>query len=238
LRRQIAVLNRCTVADDTEVGEITKVLQKQVPGDFAAAWGVDAELTFLGTDEQHGWEGKWNLVVLDTSDEANALGYHDLTPDGLPLGKAFAGTDKMAGAHLSVTMSHELLEMLGDPGINLLAPDARGRIYAYENCDAVEADELGYEIDGVLVSDFVHPEWFIPDLAHVKGVQFDHGKHVSKPFELAKGGYIGYTDVWPPNWQQIQAEGEPSDDPLTRPRVGSRRERRRTDRRSWRRSAS
>ena len=69
-------------------------------------------------------------------------------------------------------------------------------------------------------------------------MRFDHGGHVSKPFELARGGYISYTDVWPPNWQQIQAEGEPADDPLQRPRVGSRRERRRTDRRSWKRSAA
>src|SRR5436305_1529052 len=199
-QHEIAVLNRSTVADDAEIEQITNALQKQVSDDFSGAWGVNAELTFLPKGETTGWQGKWNLVVLDTSDEANALGYHDLTPDGLPLGKAFAKTDQMVGAHLSVTISHELLEMLGDPDINLLAPDEHGRIYAYEDCDAVEADEIGYEIDGVLVSDFVYPSWFVPSMAHVKGMKFDHKGHVSKPFELAKGGYISYTDVWPPNW--------------------------------------
>lgn len=236
MQQEIAVLNRSTVADDPEVQRITAALQKQVSDDFSGAWGVNAELTFLPRGDTNGWQGKWNLVVLDTSDEANALGYHDLTPDGLPLGKAFAKTDQMVGSQLSVTMSHELLEMLGDPDINLLAPDENGRIYAYEDCDAVEADELGYEIDGVLVSDFVHPSWFVSSFAQVKGMRFDHGGHVSKPFELAKGGYISYTDVWPPNWKQIDAEGAPTGDPLQRPRVGSRRERRRTERIAWRRS--
>ena len=45
----------------------------------------------------------------------------------------------------TVTFSHrELLEMLADPNINLCAfdEDAR-RLYAYEVCDAVEADALG-----------------------------------------------------------------------------------------------
>ena len=33
-------------------------------------------------------------------------------------------------------------------------------LYAYEVCDACEADQFGYDIDGVLVSDFVFPSWF------------------------------------------------------------------------------
>jgi len=42
-------------------------------------------------------------------------GHHDLTPDGLPVGKSFAGTDKHFGHSWTVTASHELLEMLADP---------------------------------------------------------------------------------------------------------------------------
>jgi hypothetical protein len=33
--------------------------------------------------------GSWWLVMLDDSDQAGALGYHDLTSDGLPLGNIF-----------------------------------------------------------------------------------------------------------------------------------------------------
>src|SRR4051812_39696815 len=231
--RDTAVLNRSTVASDDEVATIVGALQKQVDNDYARAWGTVAKLEFLPKDQLTGWENKWNLVVLDTSDEANALGYHDLTPDGLPLGKCFAKTDQLAGSQLSVTMSHELLEMLGDPDINLQAPDEHGRIYAYENCDAVEADEIGYEIDGVLVSDFVYPEWFVPSLRGKTDVQFSHKQHVTGPFELAQGGYISVTDVWPPNWQQIYPPNAATVAAIQRPRVGSRRERRRTNRNLW-----
>src|SRR4051794_19152525 len=108
---QIAVLNRSSVVSDDEVQQITNALQKQVNNDFAPAWGIEAKLSFVPSTDMESWKGKWNLVVLDTSDEAGALGYHDLTPEGLPLGKVFAKSDKMTGHSISVTVSHELLEM-------------------------------------------------------------------------------------------------------------------------------
>lgn len=218
----ISVLNRCSVLADEQVNEIVKALQKQVTNHFSPLWGIGANLNFVPRDDTDSWRNKWNLLVLDTSDEANALGYHDFTPEGNPVGKAFVKTDQMGGYLPSVTMSHELLEMLGDPDINLCAEDRDGTLYAYENCDAVEADELGYDIDGVTVSDFVTPEWFAGSLRDVGGIKFDFKGHVTQPFELAKGGYIS---VRRPNegWDQIFAQDV---DPLARPRVGSRRERR------------
>jgi hypothetical protein len=42
------------------------------------------------------------------------VGYHDLTNEGLPLGKVFAGSDMVNGYNWTVTASHELLEMLID----------------------------------------------------------------------------------------------------------------------------
>ena len=55
---------------------------------------------------------------MDDSDQAGALGYHDLTSAGLPMGKVFARTDLQNNLSWTVTVSHELLEILGDPMIN------------------------------------------------------------------------------------------------------------------------
>src|SRR2546430_17094881 len=58
------------------------------------------------------------------------------------------------------------------------------KIYALEVCDSVEADNLGYFIDGVLVSDFVTPAWFEPTCAD----RLDFKQHLSKELELARAG--------------------------------------------------
>ena len=62
--------------------------------------------------------------------------------------------------------------MLADPWINWCAQGTDGKIYALEVCDAVESDKLGYEIDGVMVSDFITPAWFEPTRAD--RVDFKH----------------------------------------------------------------
>lgn len=63
--------------------------------------------------------GSWWLGIFDDSDVPGALGYHDVTNEGLPLGKVFAGTDIKYEANWTVALSHELLEMLADPEIDL-----------------------------------------------------------------------------------------------------------------------
>lgn len=231
---QISVINQSTVLTDDQVRPVVAALQKQVTNDFRPAWGVDAELRFVASGEQPA-PGTWWLSILDNSDQANALGYHDLTPDGLPIGKVFAGTDLQIGASWSVTTSHELLEMLADPNINLTVfvqnADTSGRLYAYEVCDACEADNLGYDIDGTLVSDFVFPSWF--EGFRAAGTQFDQGGNIQAPFQLLPGGYIGIFDVSAGSgWQQLTAERRPLS-MAQRGNVGSRRERRRTPREQW-----
>src|ERR1700735_4567820 len=54
------------------------------------------------------------LVLFNDSDQANALGCHDLTTGGLSIGKVFAASELKAGTSWTVTARHELLEMLGD----------------------------------------------------------------------------------------------------------------------------
>jgi hypothetical protein len=183
---------------------------------------VDADLRYAADGKPK--PGDWWLVILDNSDQADALGYHDVTAEGLPLGKVFAKTTQQYGEKWSVTASHELLEMLADPEINLtvfLEEQKGGRLYAYEVCDACEADQFGYSIDGVAVSDFVFPSWFESFRKHGP---FDHQNKIQKPLQLLKGGYIGIYDVLSGGgWTQLTAEAVNS---RARAPIGSRRERR------------
>jgi len=147
------------VLADADVTPAVATLQKQVTNDVRPVWGTDAELTIVPKSTQPS-NGSWWLVLLDDSDQADALGYHDLTTEDLPIGKVFGASDLKAG----ITASHALLEMLGDPNINLTVfvqnSNTAGILYAYEVCDAREDDSLGYQIDNILLSDFVYPSWF------------------------------------------------------------------------------
>jgi hypothetical protein len=129
------------------------------------------------------------LVILDTSDQAGALGYHDTTPDGRPYGKVFlepiltnGGSFKTGSLSLSVTLSHEALEMAGDPYANWWA-DGPNQEHALELCDPVEGDS--YDIDGVSVSNFVGPRWF----SNGPG-PYDKMGTLTAPWTMSAGGYM------------------------------------------------
>lgn len=219
----IVIANRSTVLTDEQVAKITAALQTQVTRDFYPAWGVTATLKFVGLKDVIP-PGALVLYVLDNSDQARALGYHDVTPAGLPLGKAFVKSDLDNGYQPSVTISHELLEILADPEINACAQVGR-RMYAMEVCDPCEADEFGYLIGDVLVSDFVTPAWFRPT-AHPAG-PFDFRKLIKKPLALLKGGYLQYLDLGAgSSWKQVTANRGRAAALAATPSKGSRRERR------------
>ena len=222
----IAITNASTCVTDAQVEAVLPALQQQVSQDFKAYWNLDCVLTFLAKDEKlaTGW---WQIAVTDNPDQAGALGYHEMTSEGTPLGKVFAALDIQSGFSWTVTLSHELLEMLADPWINWCAVGSDEKIYALEVCDAVEADALGYEIDGVLLSDFVTPSWFEPTEAD----RMDFQQRVTEAQELANGGYISVLDP-KKGWVQITADQSQG------PQVpdGSRRQRRVLQKRKWRRS--
>jgi hypothetical protein len=235
---QVALMNASTVLTDAQVQAILQALQTQVHQHFAPLWGVDADLTFVPKGIAPA-SGSWWLTVLDNSDQAGALGYHDLTNEGLPLGKVFAGSDIQAGTNWTVTASHELLEMLGDPDINLAAyvqkDGSAMLLYAYEVCDACEDDQFGYAINGVTVSDFVLPAWFEASRA-AGSTQFDYRSQINQPLQLLTNGYISVFDTSNNNgWTQVAGQQQAAKYAMRAP-VGSRRERRRTPRSQWLRS--
>ena len=222
----IAITNVSTCLSDGQVEAVIPALQRQVSLDFKAYWEVECELTFL-PKEKPLTEGWWQISVTDNPDQAGALGYHELTSRGTPLGKVFAALDLQSGGSWTVTLSHELLEMLADPWINWCAQGPDGKIYALEVCDAVEADNLGYKIGEVLVSDFITPSWFEPTRTN----RVDFKRRISKPLQLASGGYISVLDVGG-RWVQMAAQ-DASAVPIP---SGSRRQRRSMRKEEWRKS--
>lgn len=203
----ISIINSCSVLTDAEIETIAKALQQQVTHDYAPIWGQDAQLDFVPKGHTPP-AGHWWLTFLDDADVEGALGYHDLTPEDLPVGKVFCRTTLQDGGKPSVTASHELLEMLGDPFINqaAIAPSADGNstlIYAYENCDACEDDQFGYNgLGNVRLSDFVFPRFFDPNASASE--QLDFMKKVKKPFEILQGGYLSVLSTTN-GWSQITA---------------------------------
>jgi hypothetical protein len=178
----IAFVNLAQTPLGVDLGKLVAALEKQMKEDFVPIWGYPAKLYV--TDEPK--LDEWQLVFLDDADAANALGYHDLTKNGQPISKVFVKTTIAAGQKVSVTASHELLEMMIDPGAQLWAQNTDGRFYAYEMCDAVEDEE--YQIDGISVSDFLHPSFF-ESWHQPRSVQFDHLNKVSQPFQTLQNGY-------------------------------------------------
>jgi hypothetical protein len=179
----IACFNQATVPLGVDLDKLISAMQNYVDNYVAPVWGSPAKL-----QKSTGFvKGAWALVFLDNADQAGALAYHDLTPDGLPISKVFVKTTLDDGQLVSVSASHELVEMLVDPAINMMTtgPDAKV-MYAYESADPVE--ELSFKVDGIEMSDFVLPSYF--ESFHQPGsVQFDHLDKVTQPFEILTGGY-------------------------------------------------
>jgi len=193
---KIACFNKAAATPlGVDLDALIAAMQAFVDKDVAPVWGTPAKLVkstgFL--------PGHWAMVFLDNADQPGALAYHDLTPDGLPESKVFVQTTIANHDLVSVSASHELVEMLVDPAINLLStgPDPK-IIYAYESADPVE--ELSYPINGIAMTDFVYPSYF--EAFHKPGsVQFDRLKKVKKPFQILAGGYqIIFKDG---KWTQI-----------------------------------
>jgi hypothetical protein len=232
---EVAILNATTALSDAQIAPVVPALQVQLNRDFTPIWHISANLTYVPKG-QTPKAGSWVLSVLDNSDQAGALGYHDITSTGLPLGKAFAATDLQYGLSWSVTISHELMEMLVDPWINLTVfnqtGNTAGALYSYEVCDACEDDSFAYEIDNIQVSDFVTPAWF-EGWRQPKSTTFDFKGHITQPFQLINGGYISYFDVSNGGGWQQQTDDKAPTTLRHRAAVGSRRERRTINKSMW-----
>ena len=179
----IACFNKAKTPLGVDLDALIAAMQVYMDKHVTPVWGTPARLVKSADFVK----GAWAIVFLDDADTPGALAYHDLTPDGLPISKVFVRTTLQDKALVSVSTSHELVEMIVDPAINMYTtgPDSK-TMYAYESADPVE--EITFKVNGIDMSDFVYPAYF--EVFRKPGsAQFDHQKKVTKPFQILSGGY-------------------------------------------------
>jgi hypothetical protein len=205
------------IKEDDAINDLTRVtaaLQIQVTRDFAPIWGVSANVTpFLSLD--HVPVG-YMVLVLAAEAPIKTHGVH-YAAGGRPFALVKYVNLRDPG-NWSLAASHELLEMLSDPWGNRVvtgrAIEATGESqvqqveYLLEVCDPCQ--ESTYLIDGVLVSDFVTPDYYSPRAT--AGLRYSFTGKIVEPRTVLKGGYItwripGSEQVW----QQHGPLGDPNE---------------------------
>jgi hypothetical protein len=175
------------------------VLQQQVDNDLAPAWDVRAVISVLAAGTAIP-QDTWPITIVDSL--AGPAGVH--TNDQLQPYAEAANDDQ-----LSITVSHELLEMLVDPEGTRVekAPDLdpysghQQVAYLVEVCDPCAV--YSYYIDGVPVSDFVLPSFYDPG---AKG-NVDHAGFLAGPLSVPEGCYISWLDPSDYRWHEQQPDG-------------------------------
>lgn len=205
----ISVINHASAKiADAEIQQVLRALNRQIEGDFAPYWSLSATLRLEGRSGKQpskqslsDMRGDAVLYLWDQVDVDGALGYHDLNHRGIPFGFVFTELSEKMDEHWSVTLSHEALELIADPEVNLLVmgphPKELGRdvFHWYEMCDAVQAET--YEIDHVAVSNFVLPLYFTGGEEAGGRNDFLGSVHAGKTlrsFGVNPGGYVGFYD--------------------------------------------
>jgi hypothetical protein len=180
---KIAVFNKSSTPLGVNFDALIAAMQEYIDRFIVPVWATPAKLVKTKDFKP----GHWAMVFLDDADADGALAYHDLTPDGLPQSKVFVRTTIDNGDLVSVSASHELVEMLVDPAINLMStgPDPKA-VYAYESADPVEAH--AFNVKGIPMSNFVYPAYF-EDFRKPNSVKFDQMGKVKRPFQILAGGY-------------------------------------------------
>jgi len=183
---------------------IVQAVQLQVERDFAPAWGRQPVSVKLADANVHIAPGAGRVYVVDKITEVGgAVGFHKADKQGFFSGFVAAeaiarlgGAATRGGDSVSAAVSHEVLEILANPSVNLWADHVDGKSYAHEVCDPVSGD--CYEIHGepdpdgvqepVSVSNFVYPAWFQPYAPG--GSKFDHLGLLCSAFTHRSTGYV------------------------------------------------
>lgn len=193
LSYNVALISESASLPFSELAPVAAALSTQMIRDFEPMWKRTATVTAYPAPSAVP-VGHYPITVQDNIDQPGAAGYHT-DANGQPY--ALIQYD----SSWSVTVSHELLEMICDPWGNRMYPGVMQgkRVQILEEmCDPCEA--FTYTIDGVSVSDFVVPEFF--SAAPRASKTYSFLGNLSAPYEVANGGYISWIDPTTNHWMQ------------------------------------
>ena len=212
----ISLINHSEVITDEQVQQVIRAINRQLKENFEPYWSFSATLRLEGPIGQRPSLSKFSdmrgdavLYLVDGVNSLGATGWHLANYGDIPYGIVFLGLCAKIKEAWSITLSHEALELVGDPMCNLLVQgndplDRRRRVFhLFEMCDAVQAES--YSIEGVSLSNFVLPSYF--SLGEQPGRRNDFlgrsykGKTLES-FGMNPGGYLNILDPKTGNWEQ------------------------------------
>ena len=207
LTRHVALVAETKNISHSQLNKVAAALQKQVTRDFGHIWGVSATVSAFATLNDVPTD-YWPVLVQDDIHTPGAGGVHE-DKNGQPFALV------QFSSEWSLTTSHEVLEMLGDPfGNRIVAGTSpkkgQGRVnFLVEVCDPSEDAPFAYTVNGITVSDFYTPHFFDPVAA--SGVRYSFTGAITKPRTILKGGYLSWavpsTNEW---FQQVWFGAKPS----------------------------
>jgi len=199
----LVVANVSTKIPHARFRAAVRAIQKQVTNHFKPEWNLGAELEPialpLGARKAPVQKNADAVIYLcnSSNDPAvgvkDAYGYHAANNKGIPYGFVYLDVCAQSGESWTCTLSHEVLELLGDPDavLTVCGPSPRSAAktvyYDLEICDPTQGDT--YTIDRVEVSNFVGKHYF--------GMSGGSGRtnHLDKrlrPFGVRPGGYLQF----------------------------------------------
>jgi hypothetical protein len=199
----ISVVNFSDLADNGVQAAI-RAVNRQIQEDFAPIWGAVWDLRLHGSSfdpndidslVEEFIQGEAVLYLVDQGHLPGAAGYHAINGREMPYGFVFI-TDPN---DWTVTLSHEALELIIDPTVNVMVPGPDPRpggqnntvLHAYEVCDAVE--RTSYLIDDIRVSNFITQQWFFPDDA--PGTRNDFLGVGVPSFDATPNSHLAFLDL-------------------------------------------
>lgn len=204
---QLVIANLSNI-DDTVLNNALAAISTQISQDFGAEWNVSAALssqrvTLTGPFVE--FDAATDSIIYlgnssqdSTSGVNKVLGYHCQNHAQLAYGFVYLDACAQANEDWSITLSHEVLELLADPSAIATtpgpdptnnSPEADPVNFFLEVCDPTQGD--WYSINGVKVSNYVNKSYFNKPGGKP---QTNRMNLTLPPFGARPGGHATYLD--------------------------------------------
>jgi hypothetical protein len=212
LQIKVGLVDTTGTVDPKSMAAAAAAINTQVTRDLPEYWNVNASVAYL-PDPHRIPQGFWPVQLVKSLPPPEG-GFH-LTKHNQPYAKVIATP---GSNDWTIDASHETLEMLVDPSGNRLQTSTEIKVvgnkiedgtgtfeYLVEVCDPCEDPKYGYQINGILVSDFLTPHFY--DSNARSDARFSFTGALKAPREILPGGYISWTDPHTSEMQQLLYTG-------------------------------